>query len=189
MSLITSIENYELVAKRFSLSHIISQFSGILAIEYYQDIKSSVEYFVDDGAVRFKEVETAESGPITVEKTQRAWALPGYLIESIKRPQISPGIELPTLPIGSVSTKPADILLITSIPYYWYPQVPNGNQLNSYELKFNIPFLDLKNNRQLFKVAQNSILEEGVLVIQLSAIKSSNTTITSLGGNLNYNFT
>ncbi|MBE9234361.1 hypothetical protein IQ231_22635 [Cuspidothrix issatschenkoi LEGE 03284] len=189
MSLITSIEHYELTAKRNSLAHLISQFSGILAVDYKGNISSGVNYFVNDGAVRFREVENTLSGPRVVEKTQRAWALPGYLIESIKRPQISPGIELPTLPTGAVSTKPADVLLITTIPYYWYPQVPNGNQLNSYELRFDIPFLDLKNNRQLFKVAQNSILEEGVLVIQLSSQPATNINISSVGGTFDFNFT
>jgi hypothetical protein len=189
MSLITGIEHYELIAKRNSLAHLTSQFSGILAVDYKGNINSGVNYFIDDGAVRFKEVENSSIGPTVIEKTQRAWALPGYLIESIKRPQISPGIELPTLPTGSVSTKPADVLLITTIPYYWYPQVPNGNQLNSYELRFDIPFLDLKNNRQLFKVAQNSILEEGVLVIQLSSQPATNINISSAGGTFEFNFT
>ncbi|MCM0592081.1 MAG: hypothetical protein KA716_18505 [Gloeotrichia echinulata DEX184] len=189
MSLITGIEHYELIAKRNSLSHLISQFSGILAVDYRGNVGSSVNYFIDDGAVRFKQIENQSWGPVVTEKTQRAWALPGYLIESIKRPQISPGIELPTLPTGSVSTKPADVLLITTIPYYWYPQVPNGNQLNSYELRFDTPFIDLKNNRQLFKVAQNSILEEGVLVIQLSNQPATNITTSSTGGNFNFNFT
>ncbi|MBN3962249.1 hypothetical protein [Nostoc sp. NMS8] len=189
MSLITSIEHYELTAKRNSLSHLISQFSGILAIDYKGNITSGVNYFIDDGAVRFKQVENSSNGPKVIQKTQRAWALPGYLLEGIKRPQINPGIELPTLPTGSVSTTPADVLLITTIPYYWYPQVPNGNQLNSYELRFDTPFLDLKNNRQLFKVGQNSILEEGVLVIQLSAQPASLTTISSTDGTFDFNFT
>ncbi|MEH1955936.1 hypothetical protein [Nostoc sp.] len=189
MSLITGIEHYELIAKRNSLSHLVSQFSGILAVDYNQNINSGVQYFIDDAAVRFKEVESSTAGPQIIQKTQRAWALPGYLLESIKRPQITPGIELPTLPTGAISTKPLDVLLITTIPYYWYPQVPNGNKLRSYELKFNIPFLDVKNNRQLFKVGQNSILEEGVIVIQLSSQPASDINISSLGGSFDYNFT
>ncbi len=188
MSLITGIEHYELMARRNSLSHLVSQFSGILAVDYSGNIKSSVNYFIDDYAVRFREVQNGDSGPFIVEKTQRAWALPGYLLESIKRPQISPGIELPTLPTGVLNTNPADVLLITPIPYYWYPQVPDGNQLNSYELRFDIPFLDLKNNRQLFKVAQNSILEEGVLVIQLSSVQATDINISSVGGTFDFNF-
>ncbi|MBC1235914.1 hypothetical protein [Nostoc sp. 2RC] len=189
MSLITCVEHYELIAKRVSLSHLLSQFSGILAIDYQGNISSAVNYFIDDGAVRFKEVEKTSTGPRVVEKTQRAWALPGYLLETIKRPQISPGIELPTLPTGSVNTVPADVLLITTIPYYWYPQVPNGNRLNSCELRFDIPFLDLKSNRQLFKVAQNSILEEGVMVIQLSAQPAAATNISTSNGTFSFNFT
>ncbi|MEH2126443.1 hypothetical protein [Nostoc sp.] len=189
MSLIRSIENYELIAKQYSIAHLVSQFSGIVVMDYTENITSNINYNVNDYSVSFKLVQNAVQGPQVIQKTKRAWALPGYLLEGIRRAQISPGIELPTLPTGAVSTKNADVLLITTIPYYWYPQVPDGDKLVSYNLRFDAPFIDLKNNKQYFKVAQNNILDEGVVVIQLSSKPATEVKITSSPSMFDFNFT
>lgn len=192
MSMLHRIDEYEKRVKREALSGLVSQFSGILAVNYKGPILSAPKYYIDDYAVEFNRVEATLRGPEISKRIEIAWALPGYLVESVRYPNINPGIQLPSLPFGAVSTKPSDVILITTIPKYWYPSVPDGDRLVSYDLSFDIPFLDLKNNRQYFKVAQNNVLDDGVLVIQLSNIpvpSTANGNISTTSSSFELGFT
>ena len=170
MSILNLTNEYERLSKSYSLNSLVSQFSGVFLVDATGNIPTTPKYFIDDHAIKYQTVEATDAGPQIVSKMHRCWALPGYLAETINPPEIASGIELPTLPLGGVSTVPKDLILITTVPKYWYPEVPNGDSLPSYDLKFDAPFFDIKNNRQLFKVAQNNILDNGVIVIQLSAL-------------------
>lgn len=176
MSLLNLTNGYEQLAKGYSLNSLVSQFSGVMLVDKIGNITTDAKYYLDDHAITYNRVETSAVGPRIVQEIHRAWALPGYILETVQNPNIDPGIILPTLPAGAVSTVPRDIVLITTIPKYWYPEVPDGDQLESYDLRFDLPFLDVKNNRQLFKVAQNNILDNGVIVLQLSNFPAANIT-------------
>lgn len=181
MSLISNIYQYEELARNFTLAHLTSQFSGVLLLDYRGNLFGEVSYDADNCAASFTVVESSSSAPTIVKKVCRAWALPGYILEGIRPPKLDPGIQLPTLPEGAVQGKPNDIVLITTIPRYWYPSVPNGDALKSYDLRFDVPFLEVKNNRQYFKVAQTNTLEESTIAIQLSNIPAKDVSLTSSG--------
>jgi hypothetical protein len=173
MSLIQNIQSYENQAKRISLSTITAQFSGVLVIDETGTIPGNVTYVVNDGAVIYDDLDLSTSDTIinTTKVVRKAWALPGIILtETATNSNIAPAISLPLLPFGFVNSDPGDILLITTIPKYWYPSVPNGDRLFNYELAFNIPFFEIKNNRQFFKVKQYNILEEGIIILQLSSL-------------------
>lgn len=182
MSLISFIETYENKAKEVSTAHIVSQFSGVVVVDYQGSMHGDIQYLVNDYAISFLDVRTTDTN-VDVERTlTRAWALPGYIIEGVRESGADPVIKIPTLPLGTISTDPGDVTLITAIPSEWYPAVPNGNRLLTYDLRFDIPFFDIKNNRQMFKVRQRNVLEEGVMVIQLSGLPvTDNATIGGVG--------
>ena len=189
MSLIQTVGKYEKLAKQYTLNQLTAQFSGVLVIDYNEQILGNLEYVVNDGVVIFDDVDYSDSNTIieTRKVVRRAWALPGIIIsETVKSGDVSPNIVLPTLPFGFVNTDPGDILLLTTIPKYWYPEVPNGDRLNNYELSFTNPFFEVKNNRQFFKVKQHNVLEEGVIVLQLSSLPiqtTNNASLNSLSNN------
>lgn len=188
MSLLNLIESYENQLKSISLNELVSQFSGVFLVDFVGVIPTDATYYINEKAVKYKTVETSKYGNKIVEKIHRAWALPGYLVESVSPAQLDIGIQLPALPNGSVSTVPKDQILITTIPKFWYPEVPGGDKLNNYELRFDVPFLDIKNRRQLFKVAQNNILDNGVVVIQLSSLPARDIQIGTINSNSEVGF-
>lgn len=176
MSLIRNINKYESQSKQYTLNNLVNQFSGIILVDYIGQLSGQVDYIVNDGAISFTTPlkGTDNTSIDIIKQIRRAWALPGYILsESAKNTDVAPAITLPTLPFGYTSSDPGDVLLITTIPKYWYPEVPNGDRLVNYELAFDRPFFEVKNNRQLFKVKQHNILEEGVMILQLSSIPVS----------------
>lgn len=188
MSLIRQSQVYERQAKEYSLNYITSQFSGVLIVDHNKQLLGQVDYLINDGVISFDEVDYSNSDTkLGITKVyRRAWALPGIILtESLRNSNLSPAITLPTLPIGFVNSDPGDILLLTTIPKYWYPEVPNGDRLFNYELSFNIPFFEIKNNRQFFKVKQHNILEEGLIVLQLSSLPLQSTDPFNLQSNTN----
>lgn len=188
MSLIQSVGKYEKLAKQYTLNQLTAQFSGVLVVDYDKQITGGIEYIINDSVVAFDELDYSDSNTIinTRKVVRRCWALPGIIIsETVKGGDISPNITLPTLPFGFVNSDPGDILVLTTIPKYWYPEVPDGDRLNNYELSFTKPFFEVKNNRQFFKVKQHNVLEEGVIVLQLSSLplqNVDNSQITSSTG-------
>ena len=185
MSLIQSVGKYEKLAKQYTLNQLTAQFSGVLIIDYDRQIGGSIDYIINDSVVAFDEIDYSNSNTIINREkvVRRCWALPGIIIsEAIGNTDVSPNIVLPTLPFGFVNSDPGDILLLTTIPKYWYPEVPNGDRLDNYELSFKSPFFEIKNNRQFFKVKQHNILEEGVIILQLSSLPIQTTTDSSVSG-------
>lgn len=182
MSLISYIERYENLARELSLAHIVSQFSGVIIVDYQGSMHGNIQYLVNDYAVSFLDVKTTDTRPEVERIITRAWALPGYIIEGVRANDADPAIKIPTLPLGTISTDPGDVNLITAIPSEWYPAVPNGDRLLTYELRFDVPFFDIKNNRQMFKVRQRNVLEEGVIILQLSSLPvTDEATISGVG--------
>lgn len=186
MSLIQNIQSYESLSKRVSLNVITSQFSGVLIIDEKGTIPGNVTYVVNDGAIIYTDLDYSNSNTIinTTRVVRKAWALPGIILtETATNANISPAITLPILPLGFVNSDPGDILLITTIPKYWYPEVPNGDRLFNYELGFDIPFFEIKNNRQFFKVKQYNLLEEGIIILQLSSLPIQTINQTNVTSN------
>ena len=185
MSLIQSVGKYEKLAKQYTLNQLTAQFSGVLIIDYDRQIGGSIDYIINDSVVAFDELDYSDSNTIinTEKVVRRAWALPGVIIsETVRNGDVNPNITLPTLPFGFVNSDPGDILLLTTIPKFWYPEVPNGDKLDSYELSFKAPFFEIKNNRQFFKVKQHNVLEEGVIVLQLSSLPIQTNNSSDISG-------
>ena len=179
MSLINLINGYEDKLKLSSLNELVAQFSGIYLVDHVGNIPTDATYYIDDHAVKYQVIESSTRGNKVVEKIHRAWALPGYLVESVTQTNVDVAIQLPTLPFGTVSTVPRDQILVTTIPKFWYPQVPDGDNLLNYNLRFDVAFLDIKNNRQLFKVAQTNVLDNEVIVLQLSSLPANRINVNS----------